>query len=219
MKEKIKKIKHGSRDKWRKKTPKGSSVKKFADIVGTLLCVILFPVVLVNITLLVQSLMHPELPPNFLGYTPLAVQSGSMSPFFDTGDLIIIKNAGENQGPYQEGDVVCFQSGTGFVTHRITGVETGEDGSVLYTTQGDANNAPDGVQITQEQILGSYVAHIRRAGGFVMYVQTPRGMVGCVLLPIVIMLLCFQIPVWADRWTDRRRRKSLPGEEKGHERG
>ena len=88
MKEKIKKIKHGSRDKWRKKTPKGSSVKKFADIVGTVLCVILFPVVLVNITLLVQSLMHPELPPNFLGYTPLAVQSGSMSPFFDTGDLI-----------------------------------------------------------------------------------------------------------------------------------
>ena len=114
---------------------------------------------------------------------------------------------------------MCFQSGTGFVTHRITGVETGEDGSVLYTTQGDANNAPDGIQITQEQILGSYVAHIRRAGDFVMYVQTPRGMVGCVLLPIVIMLLCFQIPVWADRWTDRRRRKSLPGEEKGHERG
>ena len=217
MKYSMKKLENNHGNKREQKEKNRRIVKKIADIIGITLCVILLPAVIINVTLLTQSLIHPELPPNFLGYTPLAVQSGSMSPFFDTGDLIIIKNAGEEQESYQEGDVVCFQNGAGYVTHRITGIEMDEDGSILYTTQGDANNAPDGTQITQDQILGSYVTHIKKAGDFVMYVQTPRGMVCCVLLPILIMFLCVQIPVWADRWTDRRRRKSLTKEEKSCE--
>ena len=45
---------------------------------------------------------------NLLGYTPMAVQSDSMAPTFDKGDLILIKKC--DTSTLKEGDIICFHT-------------------------------------------------------------------------------------------------------------
>lgn len=53
------------------------------DIIGIILCILLLPMVIINMTMAIQSVTQPDVPPNFMGYTPLIVTSGSMTPSFD----------------------------------------------------------------------------------------------------------------------------------------
>lgn len=184
---------------------------KAGTIVGIVLCVLLLPFVIVNMTLMVHTMLHPELPPNFLGYTPLVVESGSMSPFFETDSLVIVHNIGEEEAAALEtGTVICFKSGSVYVTHRIVGTETSEDGQPLYVTQGDANNTPDTQRVAPEQVLGTYVTHINGMGGFVLFMQTPTGMICCVILPLALIVSAFWL---SSKLADWQRRKAKPNGE------
>lgn len=189
-----------------KNTPRRTTKKtrrtlygQIVHIAGIILCILLLPGFIVNITLLISSFLYPDIPPSFMGYTPLVVESDSMSPFFRQEDLVLIRN-GKHGITYKDGTVICFRSGDSYVTHRIVRTETGEDGVLLYTTQGDANNTPDVRPVRPEQILGSYVTHFEGLGGFVLFVQTPPGMTCCVLLPVFAIFCLFRIlPKIADR--------------------
>lgn len=179
-----------------------------AHIVGFLLCILFLPGFIVNTTLLISSLLYPDIPPSFMGYTPLVVESDSMSPFFQQDDLVIIRNRKDN-ADYETGTVICFNSGDVYVTHRIVKKTTDEGAAPSYTTQGDANNTPDIQPVRQEQILGTYATHFKGLGGFVLFMQTPAGMISCVLLPIFIIFGLFWIPT---KIADRRARREQAAE-------
>lgn len=167
-----------------------TTISKIANIFGIILCVVfLFPFI-VNTTLLVNSLINPDVPPGFMGYTPLVVETGSMSPFFNEDDLIIV-NGNNDAAAYENEEVICFRSGNSYVTHRIIDVQNADDGSRSYITQGDANNTPDVDPVSPEKVLGSYVTHFTGLGGFVVFMQTPKGMVCCVLLPLLAIFSIF----------------------------
>lgn len=172
-----------------RRTPGG----RIAHITGIILCILFLPGFIVNTTLLISALLHPDIPPSFIGYTPLVVESDSMAPCFAQDDLVLIRNGKEGTA-YEKGDIICFRSGDVYVTHRIAKAEAGEDGNIVYTTQGDANNTPDVQPVRPEQVLGLYAAHFKGLGGFVLFVQTPTGMVSCVLLPIFVIFCLFWIP-------------------------
>lgn len=177
---------------------------RVTHIAGIILCVLLLPGFIVNTTLFISSLLNPDIPPSFIGYTPLVVESDSMSPFFTQEDLVLIRN-GKDGAVYEKGEVICFKSGDVYVTHRIVKTDAGEGGGSLYTTQGDANNTPDVQSVHSEQILGSYVTHFKGLGGFVLFMQTPAGMVFCVLLPIFVIFFLFWItPKIADSLAKRK---------------
>lgn len=177
------------------------------NVIGILLCALLLPVIIINITLMVQTFIHPDIPPSFMGLTPLAVESGSMSPFFDEGSLVIVRSVDRVEAQDLEpGTVICFQSGSSYVTHRITQRSTEADGSVRYTMQGDANNTPDVQPVSPDQILGVYVTHAAGLGDFVLYLQTPVGMICCVVLPALLIFGAFWL---SSRLADRRERKAL----------
>lgn len=38
------------------------------------------------------------------------------------------------------------------VTHRIIAIDTGEDGGLVFTIKGDANNAADSLPVSEEQL-------------------------------------------------------------------
>lgn len=172
-----------------------------ANIIGIVLCVLLFPGFLVNSILLISSLINPNVPPSCFGITPLIVESGSMSPSFEKNDLVLIRNTSEND-KYEKGTVVCYRSGDVYVTHRIVKVSE-ENGKTVYTTQGDANNTPDRDTVKAEQILGVYSTHFAGMGNVLLFIQTPIGMILCVLLPIFVIFLIFTIP---SRISQRKRR-------------
>lgn len=166
---------------------------RIAHIAGIILCILFLPGFIVTTTLLISSLLYPDIPPSFMGYTPLVVESDSMVPFFAQDDLVLIRN-GKEGAAYEKSDVICFHSGDVYVTHRIVKIDTDEDGNTVYTTQGDANNTPDVQSVRPEQILGFYVTHVKGLGGFVLFMQTPAGMICCVLLPLLAIFCLFWIP-------------------------
>ena len=172
-----------------------------ANIIGIILCVLLFPGFLVNSILLISSLINPNVPPSCFGITPLIVESGSMSPSFEKNDLVLIRNTSESD-KYEKGTVVCYRSGDVYVTHRIVKVSE-ENGKTVYTTQGDANNTPDRDTVKAEQILGVYSTHFAGMGNVLLFIQTPIGMILCVLLPIFVIFLIFTIP---SKISQRKRR-------------
>lgn len=165
---------------------------KIINSIGISLCALFLVPFIITTTLLVNLYMNPEIPPNFLGYTPLIVETGSMSPFFNGGDLVVVKSDQVSMA-YGTGDVVCFKSGDSYITHRIIETKTDDKGQLSYVTQGDANNTPDVDLVAPEQILGTYKFHLPELGAFAIFMQTPNGMVSCVILPLVIVIVLFWI--------------------------
>ncbi len=172
------------------------------NIIGIILCVLFLPGFLISTTLLISSLIHRDAPPSCFGYTPLMVESGSMSPLFDEDDLVLVQNSADDES-YGVGDIVCFHKGDVYVTHRIVDISE-ENGNKVYTTQGDANNAPDTDPVRPDQILGVYRTHFKGMGKALLFIQTPVGMIVCVMLPIFLVFLLFTVP---PRIAARKKRK------------
>lgn len=153
-----------------------SSFFSIPNIIGILLCVLMLPGFLISMTLFISSLIHPDVPPSCFGYTPLMVESGSMSPLFDEDDLVLIRN-GSDDASYGVGDIISFHSGNAYVTHRIKEITADENGNTVYTTQGDANNTPDKDTVRPDQILGVYRTHFKGMGKALLFIQTPVGII------------------------------------------
>ena len=84
------------------------------------------------------------------GWTSVVITSGSMSPPFRIGDVVVASpHDGRGLTP---GTVVVFSDPTrsGLLTHRIE--STNPDGS--YVTKGDANLRPDSTPLRPEQVVG-----------------------------------------------------------------
>ena len=186
-------------------TPKTENTKlgKTVNIIGIVLCVLLLPVLIVNGTLFVQYIIDSDVPPSFLGYTPLVVDTGSMVPEFEAGDLAIVKNKTVQEAEALKiGEVICYRTGKVYITHRIADIEFADSGETMFVTQGDANNTPDTVRVAPSQVLGVYLLHIDDLGYFVMFLQSPMGLLLCVILPLAVLFLSFYL-------IDKRRMKKL----------
>ncbi len=87
--------------------------------------------------------------------TPMTILTGSMAPTYPAGTLIIVKPV--DPDTLSIGDAITYQIESGkpvVVTHRIIATTARSDGARSFTTQGDANNAPDPKQVIEEQVRG-----------------------------------------------------------------
>jgi signal peptidase len=72
-------------------------------------------------------------------------------------------------------------------THRIVSTRA-QDGVMLFTTKGDANNAPDGAEIRQSDIHGRVLFNISNLGYVIDFIRKPLGMVLIILLPAIFII-------------------------------
>lgn len=160
-------------------------------VLGAVLCVLFGFLLICNLTIIIQGTVSPEKPPSVFGITPMVVLSGSMSGdaegHIEVGDLIFVKSADPDS--LEVGDVIAYMNGGSTVTHRITAITSDEDGGLLFTTKGDANEAEDTQPVTEEQLVGIYRGRIPKVGDFALFLQQPLGM----LLFIGVPLLAFII--------------------------
>lgn len=168
---------------------KSTATNKVLTVVGVFLCVILIPILVVNITLIVKSFTHTDKVPTIGGYAPLIVLTGSMEPVIKSGDLIIIKQIdGSN---VRVKDVIAFfdpdGNGTSILTHRVEEVFE-ENGTLYFRTKGDANNTADRLPVPEDDLVGIYVTRISGAGNVAMFMQTTAGLVVCVVVPLVLLI-------------------------------
>ena len=128
---------------------------------------------------------------SLLGYTPLVVESDSMSPTFASGDLIFIRTC--NPADLKEGDIICFhtiiENQYALNTHRIQRIETVGDVR-SYTTIGDNNNGiADQHVISDGDIVGKYVGHITGAGKVMNFLSSSTGFLIVIVLPMLLFFI------------------------------
>ncbi len=124
--------------------------------------------------------------PSLLGYSPFSIQSDSMSPFFERGDLVITRYP-EDPGAMEVGDIITFWTiinGERVLnTHRIVSVEDGGT-YTYYVTKGDYNTIADNMTVHQSEVVGEYQTHIKKLGSVLDFLQTSKGFFLIVVLPV-----------------------------------
>lgn len=173
-----------------KEKEKSSAAHKALTIAGIVLCVILVPVLILNITLIIKRYTNKDEVPNIGGYAPLIVLTGSMEPGIKSGDLIFIKQIDGKD--VKAGDVIAFTdpdgNGVSILTHRVTEVYE-EEGTIYFKTKGDANIADDRLPVAADDLVGIYIDfRIAGAGNVAMFMQTTAGLVVCVFVPLVLLV-------------------------------
>ena len=130
-----------------------------------------------------------------LGYTPLVVQSDSMSPTFEKDDMIFIRKC--DPADLKEGDIICFHTlidnQYALNTHRIEKIEESMGDARSYTTRGDNNQAADQHIISDGDIVGIYVGHLPKLGKVMNFLS---GSVGFLVVIVIPMLLFFIYQVY-----------------------
>lgn len=164
-------------------------MKKAMNITGKIISGFLIVVLCLNLYFVLASKISGGEPKVF-GHTLMKVLSGSMSPVFETGDLIAVK-PGDSNTKYEVGDVITFRSAENssvIITHRVLEVKI-EDSFPVYVTKGDANKAVDPEPVRQAQVIGSYANfHIPMLGLFFDWVTTKIGLAVMLIIPGVILI-------------------------------
>lgn len=167
-----------------------SGAHRFFTVLGVVLCIILIPMLAMNIALIVKSYTNRDEVPSIGGYLPLIVLTDSMYPEIQSGDLIFCRTVeGED---VKEGDIIAYfdpeGNGTSVVTHRVVGIIE-ENGAYSFRTKGDANNAEDSLAVPEEDLVGRYFRRIPGAGNVAMFFQTTTGLIVCVALPTLLLII------------------------------
>ena len=129
---------------------------------------------------------------HILGYAPISVQSNSMVPTFEQGDLIISKMIDENT-QLNVDDVITFttviEGQDANNTHRIIKIEE-EQGVTLYRTKGDNNPDLDEDPVLRESIYAVYTGNCLKGWGVGFdFIKSQNGFFFAVLLPMIIFFL------------------------------
>lgn len=160
--------------------------KSRINILGIVIIIIFLPLLVVNTTLIIKSYINPNEAPDFFGYKPFIVLSGSMEPTIMTGDLVIIQKCNVNE--LKEGDIIAFRSGNSVITHRIL-KSTIENGQKMFITKGDNNNTEDRNPVALSDVEGIYTTRIPKLGNFAMFLQTTVGSVLFISIPFILFII------------------------------
>jgi signal peptidase len=145
----------------------------------------LYGFLMVGLIALGALLIVSSLP--FSGLTIKIVKSGSMEPTIKTGGIVV----DFPQSNYQVGDVVTFGQDTKVqipTTHRIVAI-TGSGASAVYTTKGDANDAPDPVVTHVGDIHGKVLFTVPYIGYVLNFARQPLGFALLVGIPALLIII------------------------------
>lgn len=165
------------------------AVKKAGTVV---LSVILWIVILLAALFTITTLTNrdPMHVSNFAGFTPMVVETDSMAPTFNAGDLILVHTC--NPAELQEGDIITFHTiimnEYALNTHRIASIEE-LGGARSYTTKGDNNAIADTHVISDGDIVGKYVGRVPYLGKAMNILSSSIGFLLIIVLPMLLFFI------------------------------
>lgn len=124
----------------------------------------------------------------WFGYRFFAVLSNSMSPLFESGDIVVVQRCDPSQ--LHKGDVISFYSPDPsrpgiVITHQIDQVVV-TDGKISFITKG--TSARDLYPVSSDQVLGIYRSRLAKAGRLATYLKSPTGYLLLVIVPFLLFL-------------------------------
>ena len=166
-------------------------MKKALSIIFNVLAWVVLILALL-ITILVFSSSRNNGVANLFGYIPLTVESDSMYPTFEEGDLIFCKTI-DDINSLQKDDVITFWTiidGKKVKnTHRIVEINEFES-TRSFVTRGDNNSLNDDMPAYAGDLIGKWT-DVKLAGfGKAMdFLRTKVGFFVCILLPMALFFL------------------------------
>lgn len=162
-------------------------------VIGKIINFVLVALILFAVAVLVLVGYHAKKgeATTVFGYGFMAVQTGSMTPEYPIGTVIIIKETDPSQ--LKEKDVITFYSsnpslGNMIVTHRIMEVTDDGDGTYSFVTQGDANVIPDEYSAESEKIIGRVVGKSNLMQKLMKIRENPAFFLVLIVLPMCIII-------------------------------
>lgn len=129
--------------------------------------------------------------PQVMGFSVLRVLTGSMKPEIPEDSMLLIQKA--DAASLHVGDVISFFSpdpslNGALNTHRIMGIAE-VDGSLQFTTKGDANLIEDQYPVDESRVVGKVLFVSTRLGKLLRLISNPLVFGLAVLVPLVLILV------------------------------
>lgn len=179
------------------------------SIIGTVLlavlCVILIPLLAVNITLIVKGALYPDELTDVFNIAPVAIDNSYMEGegegCFNEGALVFIKtfDTDEERQAVKQGDVVAFRwleddGSVNFTVYRILGVTRDEETGLITSVSVRADNVPEGegtapIPVEIGDVVGILNGSVDHLGAFAMFLMQPLGVLLFVGVPVVIYVV------------------------------
>ena len=172
-------------------------------VVKVLLSILLSGLILLNLLTIIFTNTGLSEKLHWIPYAFLSVESGSMRPAINEGDLILI-----HSDPYESlavGDTVTFYRNSGFITHRIIRTEGSR-----FVTQG-LSNAVEDSSIGPEEYIGKVLKVFPGLGDFAKLMRSPLVLALLVLLLLVVFFGGPVISFIYDRISKEKRAFPKPG--------
>lgn len=172
--------------------------KKIWSILGNIFIwiFIAFSVLMTVLAFAAQS--SPDGVPTLGKNVILVVQSPSMQPTFNMGDVIIgNKISDAEKAELKVGDIITFTTfdidGDGnrdLNTHRIIEVKTDASGNVTYVTKGDNNAIEDSSEVLVIDVVCRWEGkRLKGVGTVLNFLQSPTGFLVCIVIPLLLFFV------------------------------
>lgn len=129
--------------------------------------------------------------PSILGIRPFSIQTDSMYPELEPGDLVIDR-AVDDASELQVGDVITYWTVINgervLNTHRIVEIYDGGN-YLIFATAGDNSDYVDTLTVHESEIVGKYWFKIGGVGKVFDYLQTSTGFLLIVVVPVLIFFI------------------------------
>ena len=133
--------------------------------------------------------------PSILGIRMFSIQTESMYPTLNPGDLIFDK-AVKDPATLQKGDIITYWTVINgervLNTHRIHEIYDG-GGYLIFGTKGDNNTIADPLTVHESEVVGIYAAKVAGVGKVFDYLQTSTGFLVVVVVPVFVFFLYYLV--------------------------
>ena len=186
-----------------------STAKKIFTVIGNVI-IWLFVAFAAVITVLTFAATSSEANvPTIAGKAILTVQTDSMKPTFNPGDIIIGQKLTDDEASkLKVDDIITYEADLNgdniyeLNSHRIVKVVTNENGYVSYITRGDNNPGDDRFEVNSGDVVCKYTGtRIKGAGKVLGFLQTSKGFLICIVLPLVLFFV-FELIRFVKKFTE-----------------
>lgn len=112
------------------------------------------------------------------------VISDSMVPAIQAGDVVVLESVQPQE--IAVGDVIAFKPPVKTVAetlvHRVTRVNFGEEGALMYVTKGDANQLEDSFKVEYDDVVGRVLFKVPYIGQAFFLFTNPLVLILVVIL-------------------------------------
>ena len=133
--------------------------------------------------------------PSVLGIRMFSIQTESMYPTLNPGDLIF-DTAVKDPATLQRGDIITYWTVINgervLNTHRIHEIYDG-GGYLIFGTKGDNNTIADPLTVHESEVVGIYATKVAGIGKVFDYLQTSTGFLIVVVVPVFVFFLYYLV--------------------------